>query len=197
MAIENILARIMEEADSAAGELVGRAEKEAERIRSASEAEGAELGRELERLARKKAEQEQRRLIVNEQLELGKQLLVKKRELLEELYERAKSEIEKLDGEEYLDLVKRMILRSAVSGNEEIVVAKRQAKLFDGRFLEALDREHEKGNGFKLAQDQGDFSWGVVLREGRRTVDLTLDALMEQLRERIEPEIAPMLFLGF
>jgi len=184
----------MEEADSAARGIVGKAEEEAERIRGASEAEGADLGRELEARARKRAEGEERRLIVNEQLELGKQLLQKKREILDELYERAKRELEKLPEDDYVALVKDMILGSAISGNEEIVVAKGQEELFDDSFLGRLNKENKRGKGFSLAKDQGGFSWGVVLREGRRSVDLTLDVLINQLRERIEPEIAPLLF---
>lgn len=184
----------MAEADVEANEIVSRAGEQAERIRSESEAEGTDLERELEERARKKAEEEERRLIVNEQLELRKQLLEKKWEILDGLYDRAKGEMEKLDAGEYLDLVKKLILGGAVSGNEEIVVAKGQEKLFDDAFLDALNGENEPGEGFRMAKEAGDFSWGVVLREGRRTVDLTLGVLMSQLRERIESEIAPMLF---
>lgn len=102
--------------------------------------------------------------------------------------------MQKLDGKEYTDLMKGMILRSAISGNEEIIVSKEQKKLFSGAFLDELNKENDLGKGFELAEEPGDFSWGVVLKEGRRIVDLTLDVLMEQLRERIESEIAPILF---
>jgi vacuolar-type H+-ATPase subunit E/Vma4 len=194
MSIENILERIEKEAGSAAGELVSKAEEEAERIRSAYETEGEDVRAQLEQRARKKAEEEERRLIVNERLELRKQLLGKKREILDELYEKAKREMEKLGDEDYLDLMKDMILGNAISGNEEIVVAKEQMKLYGDAFLDALNKGNKPGKGFTLAEDSGDFSWGVVLREGQRTVDLTLGVLMEQLCERIESEIAPMLF---
>ena len=194
MSIENILERIKEKADFAAEELVRKAEEEAERIRDACEAEGEDLRVKLEQRAHKKAGEEERRLIVNEQLELRKQLLEKKREILDEMYEQAKKEMEKLGDEDYLDLMKGMILGSAISGNEEIVVAREQRKLYSDAFLGVLNKENKLGKGFTLAKDPGDFSWGVVLREGRRIVDLTLGVLMEQLRERIESEIAPMLF---
>jgi len=194
MSIENILERIKEKAVSAAGELVRKAEEEAEHIRGAYEAEGEDLKQELEQRAHKKAGEEERRLIVNEQLELRKQLLVKKREILDELYEQAKRGMERLGDEDYLDFMKDMILGSAISGNEEIVVAKEQTKLYGDAFLDSLNKENKLGKGFTVAKDPGDFSWGVVLREGRRIVDLTLGVLMEQLCERIESEIAPMLF---
>jgi V/A-type H+-transporting ATPase subunit E len=194
MSIENILERIDEEAGVAAGNLLGKAEEEAGRILESFGTDGEALRIELEQRAGKKAEEEKRRLIVNEELELRKQLLQKKREILDELYERAKGEMQKMEGKEYLDLIKGMILRSAISGNEEIIVATGQEKLFRGAFLDALNSENELGKGFELSDEPGDFSWGVVLREGRRVVDLTLDVLMDQLRERIESEIAPTLF---
>ncbi len=194
MSIENILERIKEEAGSAASELVGRAEEEAERIRGSYEAEGAELKEKLEQRAGDRALEEKRRLIVNEELELRKQLLRKKREILDELYEQAKDEMEKLGEEDYLDLMKEMILRGAISGNEEIVVAKEQRNLYGDAFFKTLNGKNKLGKGFKLAEDAGDFSWGVILREGQRTVDLTLGVLVEQLRERIESEIAPIIF---
>lgn len=194
MSIENILERIKEEAVSAAGEILSKAEEEAERIRGSYESEGDELKLKLEQRAGGKAAEEKRRLIVNEELELRKQLLRKKREILDELYREAKGELEGLGEEEYLDLVKEMILRGAISGDEEIVVAKDQANLFGGDFLDALNKENKLGKGFKLAKEPGDFTWGVVLREKQRVVDLTLGVLVEQLRERIESEIAPMLF---
>jgi len=33
-----------------------------------------------------------------------------------------------------------------------------------------------------------------VLREGRRTVDLSLDAVFDQVMDRIEPEVSAILF---
>lgn len=197
MSIENILERIKEEADSVARDLVRKAEEEGERIRGSYEAEGENLKIELEQRAHKKAGEEESRLIVNEQLELRKQLLERKHEILEEMYEQAKREMEKLGDKDYLDLMKEMILGRAISGNEEIIIAREQTKLFGDAFIDALNKESRSGKGFKLAEDPGDFSWGIVLREGQRTVDLTLGVLMEQLRERIESEIAPMIFSDF
>ena len=155
MSIENILERIKEEAVSAAGEILSKAEEEAERIRGSYESEGDELKLKLEQRAGGKAAEEKRRLIVNEELELRKQLLRKKREILDELYREAKGELEGLGEEEYLDLVKEMILRGAISGDEEIVVAKDQANLFSGDFLDALNKENKLGKGFKLAKEPG------------------------------------------
>jgi len=195
MSIENILKRIEEETAAAVGEIIGEAESEAEKISEDYAAQAAELKEKLERRARTRAEEEERRLLVNEELQLRKELLERKREILDALYAEAAKRIESLETEEYLDLMKKMIIESATSFEEEIVVPEDQRKIFDKAFLYSLNKSARGNKGaFRFSDEPGDFSWGVVLREGKRRVVLTLDVLIAQLRDRIEPDIAAVLF---
>jgi V/A-type H+-transporting ATPase subunit E len=194
MSIEKILSRIEEEAESAARELIREAEAEGMRLKDLQAEEAEELSKQLEQQVSRKAEEEQRRLIANEQLELRKLLLEKKREILDEMYDLATERISSLGEKDYLDLIREMILRRSISGGEEIIVPKAQKKLFEGDFLDSLNKEWKGGGRFTIAEEPGDFSWGVVLREGKRVVNLSLGVLMDLLRDRIEAEIAPVLF---
>ena len=94
MSIENILKRIEEETAAAVGEIISEAESEAEKIREDHAAEAGELKVKLERQARTKAEEEQRRLLVNEELRLRKEVLERKREILDALYAEAQCSID-------------------------------------------------------------------------------------------------------
>jgi vacuolar-type H+-ATPase subunit E/Vma4 len=194
MSIENILNRIEEEASSAADKLVREAETEVERIGNTYRDAEKDLRKQLEERASKRAEEEERRLIVNEQLELNKLFLGKKREILDELYGFATKKISSLSNDDYAGLIKNMIMRKSLSGSEEIVVPKAHRKIFDAAFLDSLNRAWKGGGRFAIAEEAGNFPWGVILREGKRVVDLTLDVLIAQLKERIEPEIAAILF---
>ena len=102
--------------------------------------------------------------------------------------------LESLPEERYLALLKNLIVRRAVSGKEEIVVPKSQKKLFTQDFIDSLSSAFPGKGSFTVASENGDFTWGVVMREGRRVVDLTLRVLFEQLKEKVEPEIAALLF---
>lgn len=193
MAIEDILKRIEAEAEAEAGRILAEAEGEAARIREEYGKRAERLGAALEEEARKRAGEERRRLVVSEQLELRKGTLGRKRELLDELYRAAWERIRELPEERYLALMKSLVLERAVTGREEIVVPSGQRGLFTEGFVEELNAARP-GAGFTLAGEPGSFDRGVILREGRRVVDLTLPVLFEQVRDRMEPGIAAILF---
>ena len=194
MAIENILNRIEEETEAAAAEIIREAEKQAASIRAEGERSGAKLREELESRASAKASDEERRLVVGEELELRKASLARKREILGEVYAEARKRIEGLPPDEYLKLVSAFILKSAISGKEEIVVPAAQLSMFSGGFVESLNRARGAGAAVSVAETPGDFAWGVVLREGQRRVDLTLATVFRQLAARVESAVAGVLF---
>jgi len=194
MSIEKIYERIETQAAASADDVIGEAGRQAARIRDEYARRSAELGESLRAYAEKKAGEAGRRLIVSEQLELKKALLAKKREILAGIYDDARKRIEGLGDEESAGILRELILENAVSGREEIVVSRRQSLIFDGKFLDSLNSGFKGGGSFTLTEEKGSFPWGVVLREGRRVVDLSLDVVFEQLKEKVEPRIAALLF---
>ena len=194
MSIENILKRIEEETEAAAAEILRAAGTTAASIREEGERSGAKLREELESRVRAKASDEERRLIVGEELELRKASLERKRAILGEVYAEARKRIENLPPDEYLKLMSVFILKSAISGKEEIVVPAAQRGMFAGDFVASLNRARGTGAAFSVAETPGDFAWGVVLREGQRRVDLTLDVMFRQLASRVESAVAGVLF---
>jgi V/A-type H+-transporting ATPase subunit E len=196
MSIEQIVRKIDEDAEKAAGSVVEQARAQARSIVERYEAAAGMLRSEFEDLADRKAAEEERRLLVSEELELRKAVLVRKREILAGIYDEAKRTIGRLTGEEYLDLLASMIAARAVSGREQIVPAAGQRSLLGERFLARVGEAFGGDARFNVVGEEGTFAWGVVLREGRRIVDLSLDTVFEQVRELVEPEVAAILFAG-
>jgi V/A-type H+-transporting ATPase subunit E len=194
MSIESILERIGVEARDAAREIIAGARAEAEAIAENHAGRAEKLRNELEGKARARAAEEENRLIVSEQLELRKAVLAKKREILDHLYVKAAGRLESISGGDFQSLMQELIVANAISGREEIVVAPGQKKYFTTEFMGGLNSSYPGTGSFTVAGEVGDFSWGVVLREGRRAVDLSLDVLFEQLKEKAEARIAVVLF---
>ena len=194
MSIENILKKIEEEAGAAEAEIIRAAGIRAASVREDGERVGAKLREELEGRARAKASDEERRLVVGEELELRKASLERRREILGEVYAEALKRIEHLPPDEYLKLMSSFILKNAISGKEEIVVPAAQRSIFSESFVESLNRSRGAGAAFAVAETPGEFAWGVVLREGQRRVDLTLDVMFRQLAARVESAVAGVLF---
>jgi len=194
MSIENILNKIDEDSRAAVEAALGRAREDAAALSARYARRAEELGAGLRARAEKKAAEEKRRLLVSEQLEMRKAGLVRKREILSDLYDEARKRIASLSGGDYLALVGALVLSRAVSGDEEIVPASGQTALLSSDFLSKLNRDYPGGGKFTIASEEGPFEWGVMLREGRRTVDLSLGTVFDQVIDRIEPEISEILF---
>jgi V/A-type H+-transporting ATPase subunit E len=196
MPIENILRKIEEEASAAAARIVEAAKEEGLRLGEEYSARASKLAEQFEKRGARKAAEEKHRILVSEQLELRKAVLKRKREILGELYSETKRKIEEISGEEYLDLLESMIVEGATSGSEEIVPASGQKRLFTKRFIEKLNKSFASGASFSVAGEEGDFTWGVVLREGRRMIDLSLETVFGRVIEELEPEVSGILFPG-
>jgi len=194
MSIEKILSKIDEDSRAAVESALERAGKEASILSARYVRRAEELGDGLRSRAEKKAAEEKRRLLVSEQLELRKADLIRRREILSKLYDEARKAIAALSGEEYLSLIRALIVSRAISGSEEIVPAAGQTAKLSSDFLKKLNGEYPGGGSFTIAAEEGAFQWGVVLREGRRTIDLSLGTVFDQVMDRIEPEVAAILF---
>ncbi len=194
MSIEKILSKIDEDSLVAVEAALVRASEEAAALSARYARRAKELEADLHTRAGKKAAEEKRRLLVSEQLELRKATLVRKREILSELYGEARKTIAALSGEEYLSLIRALVISRAVSGAEEIVPAAGQTSLLSSDFLKKLNKKYPGGGRFTIAAAEGSFEWGVVLREGRRVVDLSLSTVFDQVMDRIEPEVSAILF---
>ena len=194
MSIEKILSRIDEDSRAAVEDALERAREDAAALSARYARRTEELEAGLRSRAGKKSAEEKRRLLVSEQLELRKADLVRRREILSKLYDEARKNIAALSGEDYLALIHALVISRAVSGEEEIVPATGQTALLSSDFLSKLNSGYPGGGKFTIASEEGPFEWGVVLREGRRTVDLSLGTVFDQVMDRIEPEVAKILF---
>lgn len=194
MPIEKIFERIDSEAGIAAGHILEAAKEKAAAMTADYNRQASELEKKLTAYAEKKGSEEEKHLLVSEQLEIRKALLWRKREILDRLYEEARKSILGLSPGESRSIIRKMITGGAVSGREEIVVSHNQTDLFSPEFVKELREGFGKGASFEVAVEKGTFDWGVVLREGRRVVDLSLDVVFKQVREKTEPRIAALLF---
>ncbi len=194
MSIEKILEKIDREADSAVDEIISGAESEAELIGKEYRKKEKKLRERLNEESEKISREESRRLVVNEQLELRKSLLYSKRKILDDFFSEARKRVESMPEEDTVDFIEKLILNRAITGREDIVLAEEQKGLFPDNLIETLNESFSGGGSFSLGESSTDFSWGVILREGNRIVDLSLDALFSQVAEEVEPEVAALLF---
>ncbi len=181
---KNIIDDILQSAKKSAETMIADAEAD----KAAAE---AELAKTCEKLA-EKAHEEARaaaeavyagRVKLGE-LEAGKITLGYKRAAVDAVYEEVKARILKMKDADYLDLMARYISNECADDDE--IIAGEKDKRITGAWVKKLAAACKKK--ITLSGERGDFDAGVVLRNAEYERDLTVDAIVSDLRDRTEQE---------
>lgn len=127
------------------------------------------------------------------ELDAGKFLLAAKQTCIAETYARVRDMILALPDAKYLKLMQTLISENAEDG-DKVVVSKRDAKRITADWLKKVSAACKK----KLtlaAKASDEFDGGVILISAEYERDLSVDAIVDDLRERTLSETAAALGL--
>jgi V/A-type H+-transporting ATPase subunit E len=195
MAFEDIVKKIQEDAQAEADSLLSLAQAEADAIQGKARKESEELCSQLTEKAKEQAKEHGRRIETLAALELRKEILREKKNLIDDVFARAEEAIITRSPDDYRAFLKPIILAAVESGNEEIVSSDRHRSLFTDDFLNEINAELGPQRGrLRLSAEEGAFSGGFILREGKKETNLTLKTLFQSRRDELEPKVADILF---
>jgi V/A-type H+-transporting ATPase subunit E len=123
--------------------------------------------------------------------------LAYKQSVITEAFDRAEKRLLAMSGDEYINFLAGQAARASVTGREEIVLSQKDKKTYGSKVVSkanALLGTMGKSGKLTLAEEEGDFSGGLVLRQGNVSVNCTVAALMEQARETMASVVATELF---
>ncbi|NOX97770.1 MAG: hypothetical protein GXO98_06920 [Nitrospirae bacterium] len=196
MAFEDILKRIKEDGGKEAEQIKKEAEGEAEKILQEAGKEAVSLKEKILHAARDSIRDERKRILTMANLEVRKKLLERKQNLIEEAFRKASNHLEHLPEEEYRKAIKKMLLETVESGEEEVIISPEE-KLINSAFLEEVNEElSSKGRPgkLKLSSERREFQGGFILKAGRIEINNTFTSLFQEKREELESEVAGILF---
>lgn len=189
---KNIIDGIIASAKSTAAGMIADAEAEAktavDAVRVELESKKAETDRAAEQAAR---DVYSGRMKLGE-LEAGKIVLGAKRKCVGAVYERVRELVLGMKDADYLALLQRLVTEHSADG-DEIIAAKSDEKRVTAAWLKKVCTVSKKK--LTLAKERGDFVGGVILRNAKYDRDLTLDKLIEDLKDRTEAETVKALGL--
>lgn len=178
------------------------AEKISEQAQEQEAAEQAKLDEQLGRyhqqtqvLAEKAGEDERSHILAAARMDIAKEYLAEKRNVLDEVFERARGQLQNLPDDQYRALCSKLMLDVVESGDEEVVVDTDESRI-DHHFIKQINRElgpGYKGN-LRLSEERMDLGGGFILRRGKIKTNVSLDVLLEQARKELEIELAGELF---
>lgn len=188
---DTIINKIMSDADSQAEEILAQAKAKAEaQVKKALDESEA-----LQADAAKKAEDAGSELITRRLtvagLDVKKQMLAVKKELIDASFAKAESVLAGLEDDDYLKLISAMLAKSASDGDTVTVSAKDKSRIT----ADFIKKQSKKlGISLTLGKKYGDFDGGIILTGGGIDKNLTLEVELKLLYDEIQADVAAILF---
>lgn len=195
--IAKIKERILEEAQEQKQKIIEDAKAQAQNIRKEYEQRAKKILDDILDKARNTAEEKKRRILSMAQLENRKALLQAKQEIIDEAFEKAKATLKNMPVEKYQNLIANMLINSAITGNEEVIISEQDKSRITPEFLQKVNSTligmGKQGN-LRISETPGQMIGGFVLKSQDMEINSTFDSLINMEREELETEIAKILF---
>jgi len=185
--------KIIQDAEKEASNILEQAKKKADEILKSAQKKAQRIKEEAEKSGEGMKKREEERLLTIEKLEEKKMLLTMKREVLNRVFEEALEDMKNWKVQRYTDFIVKKIILAISTGNELVV----PGRLHSNALRKRLDKiKRDRNLKFEVAKEDGDFDFGFVIKRERTEVKFTGEDILDELRDRIEIEVARRLFAG-
>lgn len=195
MNAEQVVNKILSEAKAKAEKIVNEAKRRADEMIEETKAEQTEYDKQSQQLAQDAARDKRERMLAGARMANAKQLLAARVNILDSVFTEAKEQVRAMPDDQYLDLMKNLLKNAVETGDEEMIIGRDENRL-NQDFLKQVNRELGPGfqGNLRLSESRGEFSGGFILSRGRIRVNATIDVLVDQVRQTLEPELIEDLF---
>lgn len=131
------------------------------------------------------------------ELDVRKEVLALKQEMIEMAFEKAISQLLEGGEERYLALLKKLILDVDLEGDEELILNQRDRETISDVLIRELNKvflKAGKKGELKLSPEIRSIRGGVILRRGRKEVNCSIESIIYSKRDELEVTVARILF---
>ncbi len=200
MSLDNIVKKIIDEAQKTAEAVNNGADKELDRFRAELSSEEKELKGDANKKAKADAAEIIRRKKSSANLEGRKRILGQKEMILNEVFVEAKEKLLNLPVNEYLELLETLVVEYGATGDEIIMFSeddasrlKSELKAWTKELNEKLKKKGLKGE-ITVSNESREIEGGLILSKGRTEINISFEVLLSELRLSLEGEIMNILF---
>lgn len=195
--IEKITARIIEDAEREIAAMQQETEEEVNTLLAQAQTEAEQESMELLVRGRRAAEERRERLSSSADMECRKLELAAKQELLQQSFDTALEELCALPQERYVTLLSALAVEASSSGRERMILSAKDADRLGEEIVKAantaLQRAGRRGE-LTLSEETRPIPGGFILAEGDVELNCAFDTLVRLQREKLEKEVAAILF---
>ena len=190
-----IVDKILADANAEARKITSQAEAAAKADKAQLDGKLADYKTQTEALATKAAQEKKSRMLAATRMDIAKELLAEKRQILDGVFEQAKQKLKSMPDAEYQTLMTKLMHEAVETGDEEVITDVNDNRI-DQKFIKNINRE--LGPGFKgnlrLSEQKEPIGAGFILKRGNIMNNASLGVLISQARKDMEIELAKALF---
>ncbi|MDD3839531.1 MAG: V-type ATP synthase subunit E [Clostridia bacterium] len=194
---EKIKEKIIDEAREKADQITGKAKKKADEMMEKAQQQADKKKNDILNKAKEDAEQRKERIMSVAQLEMKKDILSAKQDMIQKSFDEVLNKIQSLEKSRYQDILLGMFLDNVQTGEEEVIISSSDVDRLDNEFIDRVNAElvktGKKGK-LKLSEEKRDIRGGFILKSGGIEINSSFEAMIRMEKEKIEPEIAQILF---
>ncbi len=194
------------EAEQVIDKILADAKAEAEKIKTQADekeaAEQAKFNEQLEEhkkqtnaLAEKLGSEKKLHVLAAARMDIAKEHLAEKSRILDEVFDQARQQLQKLSDDQYKTLCTNLMLEAVETGDEEVIIDTNEKRI-DEKFIKQINNKlgpERKGN-LKLSRQTQPIGPGLNLKRGKIKNHVSLDVLLTQTRKDLEIDLVKDLF---
>jgi V/A-type H+-transporting ATPase subunit E len=197
MAIKDIKAKIISDAEIEANKIINEATNKAKEIKEEAEKEGRDIKSKILKRINQEILFKKGKIITEANLEAKKTILLEKIKIIDEIFKKALENIMNLDDEPYRNFIKKIILDNIDKGDETIFISTLDKDRITKDFIQEinynLEAKSKKGN-INLSSSYLQIKGGVIIGLNNVKKNSSLELIFKKVREELEIKISQYLF---
>ncbi|MFQ5840890.1 MAG: V-type ATP synthase subunit E [Thermodesulfobacteriota bacterium] len=197
MSLEAIVDKILKDAREQTSRIEGESRTKIQSIQSQCKETVQAFQKASRKRAEKLAEDQRRRLLSMAELDIRKEVLALKQEMIGTAFEKAISQLLEGDKERYSALLKKLILDADLEGDEELILNQKDRESIGDVLVRELNDAFSKTGKkqeLRLSRETRPIRGGVILRRGRKEVNCSVESIIYSKRDSLEATVAWILF---
>lgn len=190
--MERIRESILAEARTQAEAIIKEAEDKVKEMEIQAEKRAEELTKNRLERAGVEAQEAQKRMLSMAELELKKQSLEAKQSIIDQAFDKALVKLNNLPEEKYAAMIVSALGSVGIKGGEELIVPPQDREKFQKGLLKKIN--DKLGFELKLSDEDRGIQGGFIVKVDGVEINNSFETLLRMEREKVESEIADILF---
>ncbi|MDD3404554.1 MAG: V-type ATP synthase subunit E family protein [Hespellia sp.] len=193
--LDKIKDQILNEANSAAGEMVTQAKEEAKAILQKAEDEAKTEGKKLAEKSKVQIENQRERFQSGMELQRKQAILSAKQDVIAEILDSAYEKLLNQEDAGYFEMVLKMVEKFALPQEGSIVFSTKDLGRMPSGFEADINQAaQKKGGSLELEKDGRNMEGGFVLVYGGIEENCTLKAMFHSAKDDLSDQVHKLLF---